>query len=140
MGCPKIEITFELLLEMNILVKTKVFSFLGLLDGQCVQDRASGRLLGNKMKLPKKNTPQLCADECYDNHYKYAGVQYASQCFCGDEPPPDSSHVPAGECNKPCPGDANQFCGASWRMNVYSTGYYEKPPTQLVNPRINKEK
>ena len=73
-------------------------SFVGLLDGQCVQDRAFGRLLGNQMKLPKQNTPQLCADECYDNHYKYAWVQYASQCFCGDEPPPDSPHVPAGEC------------------------------------------
>ena len=51
----------------------------------------------------------------------YAGVQFGSQCFCGNEIPALKAVRPESECNMKCKGDLAQKCGGRWRMNVYKT-------------------
>lgn len=64
--------------------------------------------------------------------YKYAGVEYAKECWCGDGTGADGQlnwagnpgATPGGnatesQCSKDCPGDAKQKCGASKRMNLF---------------------
>ena len=68
------------------------------------------------------NTPQLCIERCQAKGFKYAGVQYATQCFCDDMDPPASRFADQEDCDHPCPGDKVQMCGAYLRMNVYFTG------------------
>ena len=75
------------------------------------------------MSLSVPITPELCIEECEAKDFTVAGVQSASQCFCGDLQEP-AQEVLASECNRACPGDENQMCGGSWRMNLYSTGLF----------------
>ena len=66
------------------------------------------------------NTPELCIETCLGEGFTFAGVQYKSECFCGNISPPESAlATEAEECDRPCPGDETQMCGATWRMNVY---------------------
>merc|ERR1719500_426620 len=115
-------------------------------DGDCYED-SSSRLLGELRKDDRQSmTPEMCQRICYednssrllgelqtDDHsnmtpelcqgicanYKYAGVQYAHQCFCGDDEPPASKVMPRSQCNRACTGNSAIMCGGSWRMNVY---------------------
>ena len=52
--------------------------------------------------------------------FDYFGLQNGNQCHCGDNA---SRFIPtnSSSCNKPCKGDRSQFCGGSWRLNVYRT-------------------
>merc|ERR1711892_1321495 len=88
-------------------------------NGNCVVDD-SERLLDDMTTFPDTNTPNMCIENCYLKGYLYAGVQYRSQCFCGDTAPPPSRVVSDEECNGQCTGDENKVCGGTWRMNVFS--------------------
>ena len=39
-------------------------------------------------------------------------------CYCGNS---EDKFIPTDpeECNSPCTGDPNEFCGGSWRLQVY---------------------
>ena len=52
--------------------------------------------------------------------FRYAGVENGDACHCGNA---DDKFIPTDpkECNIPCPGDPSQFCGSSWRLQVYDT-------------------
>ena len=52
--------------------------------------------------------------------FDYFGVQNGDECYCGDE---SSDFIPAPfyQCNQPCSGDPSQFCGSTWRLNVFRT-------------------
>ncbi|CAH1776614.1 unnamed protein product [Owenia fusiformis] len=63
-------------------------------------------------------TPDICNNRCRDLGYKYAGSQFGTQCFCGNKFG-TYGQAPESECNVKCEGDANQFCGAGHRNNVY---------------------
>ena len=61
---------------------------------------------------------------CFDlkKEYKFFGLQGGDECYCGDD---DENFLPAqsSECDIPCSGNISEFCGGSWRMNLYSTQY-----------------
>ena len=54
--------------------------------------------------------------------FRYAGVENGDACYCGNA---DDKFIPTDpkECNIPCTGDPGQFCGSSWRLQVYDTEY-----------------
>ncbi|KAL5005676.1 hypothetical protein ScPMuIL_016834 [Solemya velum] len=86
----------------------------------CYIDSGTRDLNGASVNLAA-NTPQLCTNYCFDQGFAYAGVQYGSQCFCGNE---YGTHGPSPEstCNMACPGDPDVKCGSSWKSNIYATG------------------
>ena len=51
--------------------------------------------------------------------YLYAGVQFGSQCFCGNE---YDKYGEASNCNMECRGDKKQLCGGVWANQVYQAG------------------
>ena len=53
--------------------------------------------------------------------FSYAGVENGDACYCGNA---DKKFIPTDpkECNKQCTGDPSQFCGSSWRLQVFDTG------------------
>ena len=67
------------------------------------------------------NSPATCKKFC--EGFRYYGVQYTNQCFCGNNLHGDLKMMPESQCNQVCPGDASQKCGAADRMNLY-----EAPP------------
>lgn len=50
--------------------------------------------------------------------FQYFGLQYASQCFCGNEYD-SGGQADEADCSSACSGDATIMCGGSWRNSVY---------------------
>jgi len=61
-------------------------------------------------------TVEKCAAFC-DGH-SFFGVEYATQCFCGDVLSAGVA-APEAECGQLCGGSSAQWCGAANRLNVY---------------------
>ncbi|KAK6605961.1 WSC domain-containing protein [Botrytis cinerea] len=59
-----------------------------------------------------------CVAYCEGKGYSVAGTEYGGQCFCGQNLP--SQTLNASECAMACEGDANEICGGSLALSVYS--------------------
>ena len=64
-------------------------------------------------------TIEMCIQDCYIKKFKYAGVQFGYQCFCGNNEVRKFGIKPETDCNQPCNGNINQICGASNRNSIY---------------------
>merc|ERR1712013_155160 len=79
----------------------------------------------NKTLLPyfiyskSTNTPSLCTAACAEMGYRFAGVKWSTECWCGDTEPPSSSYTAPAQCNMPCAGDQKIMCGAGSVLNLY---------------------
>ncbi|KAH7343016.1 hypothetical protein BKA65DRAFT_303260 [Rhexocercosporidium sp. MPI-PUGE-AT-0058] len=62
-------------------------------------------------------TLEMCAENCAG--FKYWGVEYGAECYCGNEFQAGSVAVPQGDCSFPCPGNTLEFCGAGNRLSSY---------------------
>ncbi|KFY43831.1 hypothetical protein V494_01795 [Pseudogymnoascus sp. VKM F-4513 (FW-928)] len=91
----------------------------------CYTD-SSSRALTKQIIFPDQNTvmtPKLCQDACGAAGYKYAGVEYAHQCWCGNTI--DNNHGPATSgCTAACPGEPLITCGGDDRLNIYQNEKY----------------
>jgi hypothetical protein len=65
-------------------------------------------------------TVDLCVQTCVGKGYVYAGVEYGSQCFCGNSISADSTVVADSQCQVMlCPGNTKEFCSAGSLLEVY---------------------
>ncbi|KPJ07173.1 Xylosyltransferase oxt [Papilio machaon] len=80
------------------------------------------------------NSPEFCLDICIQAGFPYAGVQYASECFCGDISPRESAKTTEGSCDMKCPGNSTKICGGYFTMNIYETGLSKFVP---VTPKLS---
>lgn len=70
-------------------------------------------------------TQELCVATCRDKGFRFAGAEYAEQCFCGSEVLVSADgrggvKVAEGECAMRCRGDAGEWCGAGNRLSVWA--------------------
>ncbi|KAH8205267.1 hypothetical protein TruAng_000514 [Truncatella angustata] len=78
----------------------------------------------NKTEL----TPYSCLDGCMElsppkgkpEHFKYAGLKNASECYCGMEIASGATKLEADNCTTPCSGENKLSCGGSDNLAVYS--------------------
>merc|ERR1712136_113936 len=74
----------------------------------CFKDSKHNRDLGDGI-LTSSNSLEFCSDRCTRKGYKYFGVQYGNNCWCGNSynrNPVTHARVPDSECNMPCSGNA----------------------------------
>lgn len=72
--------------------------------------------------LPFAPRPSLPA-RCPRERYKYMGLQYSQDCFCGDTYfTAERDAVPSDECTMPCNGDESVICGGPWANSIYIVG------------------
>ena len=88
----------------------------------CYIDNANGgRILANTQPDNKQLTVESCSTACQKAGYKVAGMEYSTQCFCGNAiiqgGAPASSD---NDCGMTCGGNANEKCGGPNRMSIYS--------------------
>ena len=95
------------------LIKRKCRKYLG-----CFKDDGR-RILPRAFVNMRFNNPRRCSRHCRLNGYKYSGVQYKTQCFCGKEMAERARRLSYRRCNMKCPGNRNRRCGGSWAMNIY---------------------
>ena len=79
------------------------------------------RTLEKKVAASNDMTVEKCVELCKKRHYIYAGLEYSSECFCGNKldpvgiPKPDS----VGNCDMRCSGNKTQKCGDGGRLSLY---------------------
>lgn len=90
----------------------------------CFRDVKKARLLsGYYANFKQLNTPSKCIQLCLQSGFLYAGVQYGSECFCGNvEPPATAKLNETEECGYACVGEPEQMCGGYFAVHVYETG------------------
>ncbi|XP_017489423.1 PREDICTED: xylosyltransferase oxt-like [Rhagoletis zephyria] len=104
----------------------------------CFQDEKDYRLLsGYFTNLKSSNSPQKCIRLCLQSGFPYAGVQYATECFCGADVPPLTSKLPDSRCNMKCSGNPRYSCGGYFTINVYETGI-AKFTSHMAEARFTK--
>ena len=93
----------------------------GGIGGNCYIDNPK-RILDPKTKIALSiMTPDVCNKICVASNYKYFGVEYGAECFCGNKLPSRKLKDNMSKCNMNCRGDTKQKCGASWRINISKT-------------------
>ena len=86
----------------------------------CYSDNLSTRALSG-INLAWYGTPitaSNCAAYCDKQGFSMSGVEFATQCYCGNSLKGGSSPVSDDKCNMPCAGDKTQTCGGSLALNV----------------------
>lgn len=81
-------------------------------------------------------TIDLCLTACQSAGYKIAGLEYASQCYCGNEFANGGTPAPDGDaqCNMPCKGNTAETCGGPGRLNVFLYSVYATRDIEVIGP------
>ncbi|KAF2156578.1 hypothetical protein K461DRAFT_308871 [Myriangium duriaei CBS 260.36] len=94
----------------------------------CGLDNGSNRTFGSDQWWSNTMTIEGCLDYCGAKGYKYAGLEYASQCFCGNTLAADRAPTTGilGNCFSACAGNSTQVCGGANRLSMYElTGTFQ---------------
>ncbi|KIM29565.1 hypothetical protein M408DRAFT_22898, partial [Serendipita vermifera MAFF 305830] len=89
----------------------------------CYVDAVAARTLPVAMGVlggPAAMTVELCLDACKKNNYPVAGLEYSSECYCGNALPPQIATD--GRCKMYCNGAATTICGGPDGLTVYQYG------------------
>jgi hypothetical protein len=98
--------------------KSKGFAYIG-----CGYDLAGQprTLQGASVTSNTGMTVETCIDFCTSKGFSIAGLEYSTQCFCGNSFSADRAPVPGlvGSCGMPCSGNDEQVCGGSALISLY---------------------
>ncbi|KAF9033806.1 WSC domain-containing protein [Panaeolus papilionaceus] len=92
----------------------------------CYSDTLNPRTLPRQFFFPASQggvTIEKCVAACSAEHWSIAGLEYGSECFCGDFFRLDVVSLPANRCLMVCNGDQQEFCGGSAALSIYSNGF-----------------
>jgi protein xylosyltransferase len=93
----------------------------------CFKDSKKNRLLSKLYSnFKESNSAKKCIQTCLQSGFLFAGVQYSTECFCGNTEPDIKHKLPDSSCNMKCPADQKSICGGYFTMNVYETGIASK--------------
>lgn len=96
------------------------FSFEG-----CYSDTVDHRALSETATYADDMTVSKCAAFCA--RFRYFGLEYATECYCGNSLDSASTSQSLLGCNMPCSGESKDFCGGSNHISLYSTNGYSAP-------------
>ncbi|KAH7328528.1 WSC domain-containing protein [Stachybotrys elegans] len=83
----------------------------------CYKDGSPAALEYSAPGGNKNMTIEKCVAECKGNGFRYAGLKYYGNCYCGSTV--KSSTLDESLCKLPCDGDKSQTCGGNGALSVY---------------------
>jgi hypothetical protein len=84
-----------------------------------------------------KMTPGKCATFCSTQGFKYAGVEYATECYCGNSLVNGAStSLVSGQCNMACGGDASLTCGGPNAIQLFYNPSVVAPAPSSASPSV----
>jgi hypothetical protein len=87
----------------------------------CWVDQKFGRILGTNTPDNAAQTVELCIDSCIAKGYSIAGMEYFTQCYCGNAMINQAALATSeSDCNTACGGNSAEKCGGGDRMSIYS--------------------
>jgi len=88
-------------------------------QGCYTEGQGTRALTGSSSVDTDDMTVEECVNTCNTNGFLYAGLEYGSQCFCGQSLLGGSASTNWYECASECPGNAVETCGGANRLSVY---------------------
>ncbi|ESZ98504.1 hypothetical protein SBOR_1166 [Sclerotinia borealis F-4128] len=90
----------------------------------CYTEGQGGRLLPYQVTPTggaSTMTVELCTSACQTGGYSLAGVEYADECWCGNQLSNGGTLAPEGisGCAQLCAGNSSEYCGGTNRLDVY---------------------
>ncbi|EPE07092.1 wsc domain-containing protein [Ophiostoma piceae UAMH 11346] len=85
--------------------------------GRSLEGTTTDEVLPGDMTVPK--CLAFCGGGGSGSAYTYAGLEYARECWCGQDLSSLATQQPAGNCNLPCDGDSTTLCGGNLRISLY---------------------
>ncbi|GAB1318230.1 hypothetical protein MFIFM68171_08440 [Madurella fahalii] len=82
----------------------------------------AGRALTGKAERSDDMDVETCAGICSEAGYSLFGLEYYTECFCGNAFMPGATPAPESDCGFPCSGNPNDMCGGDWRLYLYQFG------------------
>ncbi|TVY35500.1 WSC domain-containing protein [Lachnellula subtilissima] len=87
----------------------------------CYTEGTSGRALSQQL-TPTSKTVAKCVNACSAGNYKYAGMEYGGECWCGNFISNGASSTASTDCSMTCADNGTEYCGAGSRLNMYQRG------------------
>lgn len=97
----------------------------------CWTDYGRRKLSGLSYVNSKNMTQENCIAFCDSHRFAYAGIEYGQECYCGHVLGASSESRNNTECDFRCSGDAEENCGAGYRLNVFYNGLLD---STVINP------
>ncbi|MCJ1308832.1 hypothetical protein MMC25_002487 [Agyrium rufum] len=72
-------------------------------------------------------TVELCVSSCKSNGFRYAGLEYYGECFCGDSV--NGPAAPETDCSYACTGNTSETCGGFDRVSIYQDPTFTQSDT-----------
>jgi hypothetical protein len=92
----------------------------GFSSSGCIQE-VSGRALTGLRVDYTDMTIDKCTAACAQAGFKFAGVEYGQECYCGNTLVNGASlSSTSGQCYMDCPGDASMKCGGPNAIQLYA--------------------
>ncbi|KAA1470743.1 copper radical oxidase [Dentipellis sp. KUC8613] len=89
----------------------------------CWVDNVNGRVFPTQLPDNANTTVESCVNDCSAQNFTLAGIEFSTQCFCGDNLIEGAVEAPDSDCSMGCGGNATEACGGPNRLSVYtSTG------------------
>ena len=104
------------------IVNNKVRSdYLGCYKDKGKQDSKLGKRDLNGYHFFSKNLEiDACKRACNEKGFKYSGLQYSGNCFCGNRYG-KYGRLSDNSCQSLCNGNKNEFCGGAWANSIYQS-------------------
>ena len=89
----------------------------------CAVDNPGRVLADSIVTYEQSTTPYTCTTYCQSKGYKFAGVEYGDECYCGTgfAGGVDPQAANSSDCNMRCAGSWYYTCGGSWRMQIFTS-------------------
>ena len=91
----------------------------------CYLDDGNRDLKKLESKPHHKSNMNTCGEKC--QNYKYIGLQYRGECWCGNTHESKYEQKSENDCNMNCKINNGEKCGGSWRNTVYKNNKYQAP-------------
>jgi len=92
----------------------------------CGYDSASARVLVADTYQDAAMTVQKCVEFAYEGGFRYAGVEWGTECFVGNTLH-NLNQAPNEDCGQRCGGNPAQWCGNVNRVLVYTDMAWTDP-------------
>lgn len=70
----------------------------------CIAEPSGSRLLTTKIAASPSMTQETCVSLCVGANYGYAGLEFGTECWCGNKPTAPVKVLPDASCSTPCAG------------------------------------
>jgi len=88
----------------------------------CYSEGTKGRALVSASWAAGNMTVENCVGYCQGRGWRWAGVEYGQECYCGSGISNGGSPVAGGAgCGMLCAGSPFEYCGGAGRLNVYAS-------------------